>query len=80
MKGGIVKLLENVIKNSSESISFLKLRLKYHQHTTRSDAGISLEIILNVFKCFIIPLHDNSFGFLFPLAPSVMHVFFLRWQ
>ena len=53
MKGGIVKLLENVIKNSSEFISFLKLRLKYHQHTTRSDAGISLEIILNVFKCFI---------------------------
>ena len=31
-------------------------QLKYHQHRIRGKAGISLEMILNVFKCIIVSL------------------------
>ena len=36
-------------------------QLKYHQHKIRSKTGISLEIILNVFKCFLVSLVPLKF-------------------
>ena len=50
--------IPRVCKNFSEYICG---KLKYHQHRIRNKTSISLEIILNVFKCLTISLAPLQF-------------------
>ena len=53
-------LKQSLLVKVNSKNTYICRQLKYHQHRIRSKTGISLEIILNVFKCLIVSLGSTK--------------------